>query len=282
MKTKMLFTGLMLLALTGMVLTGCRKDKEDEDNDTSATSDNAFATATFQDMGNIADEAARGNSLSNYRNGNAEGVLSACATITHDSLISADLDTITVDFGSSNCTCADGRNRRGQLIITYTGSYRDSLTTITITPNNYFVNDNQVMGTHTIVNQGHNAAGHLVYNVTVSGQIILANGSGTITWNANKVREWITGESTSLWSDDIYSITGTASGTSANGSTFTANITSPLIRNMSLGCRRHFVQGAVDITPSNKPVRHVDFGSGTCDDVATVTINGNTYTVHLR
>lgn len=273
---------LMLLAIAGMVLTGCRKDKEEEDNDTSASSDNALAAATFQDIGNIADEASRGNTLSNYKSGSPDGLLSACATITHDSLDNSNLDTITVDFGSTNCTCADGRNRRGKLIITYTGRYRDSLTTITITPSNYFVNDNQVMGTKTIVNQGHNAAGHLVYNITVNGQIVLANGSGTITWNANKVREWIAGESTAVWNDDMYSITGTANGTSANGTSFTATITSPLIRNMALGCRRHFVQGTVDITPSNKPVRTIDFGSGTCDDIATVTINGNTYTIQLR
>lgn len=51
---------------------------------------------------------------------------------------------------------------------------------------------------------------------------------------------------------------------------------------MALGCRRHFVQGTFDLTPSNKPTRHIDFGSGTCDDIATVTINNHTYTIHLR
>lgn len=278
--TRFVFATMMMLVIPGMILTGCKKD-EDQDNDTSAAGDNAFAEATYQDVGNIADEASRSGSLSNYRNGNTT-ILSSCATITHDSLNNADPDTITVDFGTTNCTCADGRNRRGKVIINYTGRYRDSLTTITIGFDNYFVNDNQVLGTHTIVNQGHNAAGHLVYNVTVNGQIILANGSGTITWNATKVREWITGESTAMWSDDIYSITGSASGTGANGTNYSATITNPLIRNMALGCRRHFTQGTCTLTPDNKPTRTIDFGTGTCDDIATVTINNNTYTIHLR
>jgi hypothetical protein len=279
---KLVLTTMITLAVSAMVLTGCKKDDDQDDNDTSATSDNAFAEATYQDVASIADEASRSNSLSNFRNSTPEGLLSSCATITRDTLNNSNVDTITVDFGTANCTCADGRNRRGKIIINYTGHYRDSLTTINITFDNYFVNDNQVMGTHTIINQGHNAAGHLIYNITVNGQIILANSAGTITWTTNKVREWTAGESTAAWSDDMYSITGSASGTGANGQSFTATVTSPLIRNMALGCRRHFVQGTAEITPSNKPTRTIDFGNGTCDDIATVTINGNTYTVHLH
>lgn len=282
MKTQgFLFKSLMVIALSAVVLTSCKKD-EDEDNDTSISNDNALAEATFQDAGNIADEAATSGSLSNYKLGGNDGLLSACATITHDSLVNTDLDTVTVDFGSTNCTCADGRNRRGQVIVTYTGRYRDSLTTINIGFNNYFVNDNQVLGTKTIVNNGHNAAGNLVYTITVNGQIVKANNGGTITWNANKVREWTAGEGTLVWNDDMYSITGSASGTGANGSSYTANITSPLIRNMAVGCRRHFVQGTFDLTPANKPTRTVNFGNGACDNIATVTINNNTYTIQLN
>ena len=282
MKTKrFLLAGISMLTLAAMVLTGCKKE-EDNDSDTSASSDNALAEGIYQDAANIADEAATAGSLSNYKLGGNEGLLSACATITHDSLVNSDLDTVTVDFGTTNCTCADGRNRRGKVIVTYTGRYRDSLTTITVGFNNYFVNDNQVLGTKTIVNNGHNAAGHLVYTITVNGQIIKANNGGTISWTANKVREWTAGENTMQWSDDMYSITGSASGTGANGTSYTANITSPLIRNMALGCRRHFVQGTFELTPSNKPMRTVDFGTGACDDIATVTINNNTYTIHLN
>ena len=91
------------------------------------------------------------------------------------------------------------------------------------------------------------------------------------------------GESTSGilgWSDDIYSITGSATGTSASQNNFSATITSPLIKKMNC---RHIVQGTFTFDPGNgKPVRTVDFGNGTCDDIATVTINGNVYTIQLR
>jgi hypothetical protein len=280
MKTNRIILATVLLATAAFVFTGCRR--EEEDTDTSASGDNALAESTFNDVTNISDEAGYNGSLSNYRSGDNEGVLSACATITVDSLNTADQDTIHINFGTTNCTGNDGRNRRGEIIVYYTGRYRDSASVHTITFNNYYVNDNQVLGTKTVTNLGHNSAGHLVYDIDVNGSIVLANNEGTITWNSQRQREWVSGEGTMTWGDDMYSITGTATGTGANGNSYTMNITSPLIRNMALGCRRHFVQGTFELTPSNKPMRTVDFGSGACDDVATVTINNNTYTIHLR
>jgi len=80
----------------------------------------------------------------------------------------------------------------------------------------------------------------------------------------------------------MYAITGSASGTKASGASFTVNITEALIRNMSSSlCRRHFTQGKVELTPSGKATRFIDYGTGACDDQATVTINGNVYNITL-
>jgi hypothetical protein len=168
-------------------------------------------------------------------------------------------------------------------LIVYTGKYKDSLTTITVTPINYFVNDNKVSGQKTIKNLGHNSAGHLVYEINANISIIKADNTGTIQWSGIRHREWLTGEGTLIWSDDKYSITGSANGTNANGRSYTSVITSgkPLIRDMSLGCRKHFVSGELQHTPQGKPTRIIDYGNGTCDDKATVTINNNTYTITL-
>ncbi len=283
MKTnRIVLNACLLIASSALMLTGCKK--EEQDNDTSSSSDNAFAEATYTDVTNIADEAGVSGSLSNYRNGPAaeDGLLSSCAIITFDSVNGADQDTIHINFGTVNCAGNDGRNRRGEILVYYSGAYRDSASVHTITFNNYFVNDNQVLGTKTVTNVGHNSLGNLVYNINITGQIVLANNTGTITWISQRQREWLQGENTAIWSDDMYSVTGSASGTGSDGHTFTANITSPLIRNMALGCRRHFVQGTFVLTPDNRPARTIDFGSGACDDVATVTINNHTYTIHLR
>ncbi|HTL81270.1 MAG TPA: hypothetical protein VL651_06180 [Bacteroidia bacterium] len=283
MKTnRFLLSPMIVVAIVALTFSSCRR--ETEDNDTNTAGDNAFAESAFNDVTNISDEAGYTGTLSNYRLANSEGIIaSSCATITFDSANTANQDTIHINFGTTDCTCNDGRTRRGEIIVFYSGRYRDSASTHTITFNDYYVNDNHVMGTKTVVNNGHNAAGHLVYTITVTdGRIDLANNGGTIYWNSTRQREWTSGESTMIWSDDVYSITGTASGEGTDGHHFDVLITSPLIRNMTLGCRRHFVQGTLKLTPDNKPERIVDFGSGACDDIATVTINNHVYTIHLR
>ena len=282
MKAKLVTSVLSIITITGIIcLSSCKKkDMSEKDTDTSSASDQSLASSSVNDLTNISDEAGRNYSVSSFRTADANGLLAtSCAIITVDTLSAT--KTITVNFGATNCTCNDGRNRRGSIILSFNGKYRDSLTVITVNPVNYFVNDNQVSGTKTITNKGHNAANHLVYEISANMTIVKANGAGTISWSSVRQREWIAGESTLIWSDDIYSITGSASGTSASGNSFSSIITSPLIRNMSLACRKHFIQGILEHTPNGKATRIINFGNGACDDQATVTINGNTYTITL-
>jgi len=281
MKTKQLTLGIAIVAIAfTSILSSCKKKtKEETDSDTSSASDQSLASTSVNDLTSISDEAGRSGSLSSFKTSESSAILSTCATITFDTLAAA--KTITVNFGATNCLCNDGRYRRGNIKMNFTGKYRDSFTVITITPLNYFVNDNQLTGSTTITNKGHNAAHHLVYEINANMTIIKASGAGTISWTSIRQREWTTGETTISWLDDTYSITGNASGTTANGNTFTSIITTPLIRNMAAGCRRHFTAGVLEHTPGGKATRIIDFGSGSCDDQATVTINGHVYTITL-
>lgn len=278
MKNKRAIRFLLAAAVIGVTFISCRKHKDDEDIDTTSSNDNALAEGTYNDAANISDQAAAGN-LASYIAASNTGVktpLSACAVITRDTISMPHL--ITVNFGTSNCLCNDGRYRRGIINISYSGQYRDSASTHTITFTDYFVNDNRIMGTKTVVNNGHNAAGNLTYSITVNGQIAKSTG-GTITWNSSRTREWIIGENTPTWGDDVYLISGTASGTSVSGNSFTVTITTPLRR--EIGCR-HFVSGKFTLSPSGKADRYFDFGNGACDNQATVTINGRVNIITLN
>ena len=289
MKTKQLILGAAVLVMAASFsLTGCRKDR-DNDNDTSGAEDNALADKSFEDMGQISNEAANG-SVGSFKMGDNDGIMSVCATVTHDTA----LNTILVDFGSTNCLCNDGRYRRGKIYISYSNaskpepySYWDSLTTITITTSptdDYFVDDNQIKGSKTVTNNGHNGAGHMNWSVTVNGTVVKANNQGTVAWTSTRNLEWLAGETTPfIWIDDEYGVTGSCSGTSAKGTPFSVNITSQLVR--KIACPKHFVTGTFDFTPGSKPVRQVDFSppsNGACDNIATVTINGKTYTVTMK
>ena len=284
MKTKNLLKYFMVVAAVGMFFMGCKKEKDEKpaivDSDTEGAAENALAEGSFEDAGNISDQAAAGN-LTSYlapNNDSGErGLLSLCATITRDTVSTP--RTITIDFGTSPCLCSDGRYRSGIINVSYSGHYRDSLSTHTITFNNYVVNGYKVEGSKSVTNNGHNNSGNLNFTITVSGTITKISTGATVTWASNRVREWIEGESTFIWNDDVYLITGTASGSHSNGNSFTATITTAL--KIKLDCH-YIVSGGMDLTPSGKPTRSIDWGNGTCDDQATVTINGTVYYITLH
>lgn len=267
--------GLVILIAT-TALNSC--SKENREIDFTTAYHQALADESFNDVTNIADEASTTGSVS-HKTDDTNSLTAGCAVVTRDTVSMPHITTI--DFGTG-CTGADGRTRKGQIIVTYDGKYRDPGTTITITFNNYFVNDHQITGTKTIHNDGVNANGHLSYSIDVNGQMILADNAGTITWTSQRIREWVSGESTPNCDDDQYSITGTVLGVAANGDQFSVEVVTPLIRNLALGCRRHFVSGEVLLKQSGKPDRLLNYGTGDCDNLATVTVNGNTYNIVLK
>lgn len=280
MKRNMFFLkGLISIVLFSIVLFGCKKDNNEKDTDTQLASDNALASKIFNDIQDIADEAGNNGTVNTFIMLDEASLLSSCATVNKDTITIP--HRITIDFSSTNCLCKDGNYRRGQIYIDFTGKYKDSGATHTISFNNYFVNDNQVSGSKTVTNEGRNSHGHLSFTIIVNGTIILANNVGTITWTANRTREWLAGENTAIRNDDIYLITGIESGTRASGKSYSSIITKPLRREIS--CQfHHFVSGTIEITPTGKATRTLDYGNGVCDDEANVTINGTSYNIKLH
>ena len=279
MKTKeIIFKSLFAMAITGLLLGGCRK-KEEADEDSQAGSDQSQAEAYSNDAANIADAAAKGTVDYKLAPGYDDlNPLGTCATVSKDSSQKPTYK-ITVSFGATNCLCKDGRYRRGDIIITHTGNYFASGAKKTVTFNNYYVNDNHVEGTKTITNNGKNSAGHFSWSVDVQNMKITRTDGKFHTWNSQRTREMIAGDSTLTWNDDVYLITGSANGTNINGVTYSANITVALKR--ALSCK-WFLSGTVEITPGSKATRSLDFGNGNCDDDATVTIKGKSFPIKLH
>lgn len=284
MKNKMKF-GFVAVAATLLVYVGCKKDKEEDDRDGTTAVEYAMADASFGDVASIADEGYDG-SLESYRvmnGGAAEKVMTSCATITFDTTTSP--KTFTVDFGTTDCLCNDGNYRRGKIIVSWTLPYRDSGSTHSITFDNYFVNYNQLLGTKTVTNNGRNTSGKLSYTVTINGSIIwdpqYFGGGGTSTYTSTRTRVWTAGEATGTWLDDIYHISGTASGTTRTGSSYTMSTTTPLKKEIGF---KHLTDGILVFTPSGKYPRTIDYGyvNGLRDALAKVTINGYTFTIQLK
>ncbi len=272
-----------------LALMACKKEKNTElEFDTQTSQDNSLAENTFNDVNNIANQAVEngGSGLTTYPFADDNSLLSVCATVTITPDSAGSGGSINVDFGSANCLCRDFRYRRGVIHIEYSGAYRDSGTVITTTFNNYYVgrdssNMFKVTGHKTVTNQGHNANNHLWYTIQVNGQLENRNGQ-ILTWNSVREREWIAGESTTGmngWLDDQYYIRGSADGTNFEGTAFTVNITKRLW--VALDCS-YIKEGTFELIPTGKPTRVFDYGDGTCDDDATLTVNNTTFPIKLR
>lgn len=255
-----------ITALTLLALAACRKEEEDPvDNDYTSAIDNSFGEALFNDALKQTDDAAS--------DGGIRAMLDGCVdTVIID--LNANPHTMFIDFGTVNCQGNDGRYRRGSIMVTFTGGYSDPGTVITITPQDYYVNDYRVQGTKTVTNMGDDTNGNTYFTVEVAGTITAPNNQWTSTHNASRVRTWVAGEGTGTPYDDVYLITGTGNGTNRNGVPYTLNIDQAL--RIEIGCP-YIVSGQVTITPQNLAPRTVNFGSGSCDDDISVTVNGNTY-----
>ena len=151
--------------------------------------------------------------------------LSACASIKYQNLNLLDADTLIVDFGPSDCLCADNRYRRGKILAILTSAYYDSTNTsgVIIAFNGYYVNDNKVEGTKTVIVKGRNVTtSNYEFTSTVAGKITnrLAQ---TMTWNATETKVVLNQTSYSSWYGATYSITGTASGSGFNGTNYSSS-----------------------------------------------------------
>jgi len=275
-KLMSLISVLFAFTMVIFVMTSCKKsDDSSGPNEIQQAQDNVKAEWIYEDAGNMAESGISGSL--NMKSG--ADVLSNCATVTIDTV--AIPHTLVIDFGNSNCLCNDGNYRKGKILVQFMGRYFETGSYHTISFEDYYINDNMVTGSRYVSNNGPDSLGFMNWTVTVAGELTLANNAGSISWNANRLRTLIQGASTPARLDDVYEITGSGSGSRLNGTEWTAIIQTPL--RLELSCMyRHPVSGEVLISIANKPDRHLNYGTGSCDNVATVAINGISYNITLH
>jgi len=272
---------LVLIAL-GAVLgtTSCKKRKLNKSTVTSQ--DNAIAEMVFNDAFKVTEDAMKDNGLEKSGLG-LSSTYNSCATVSLTPPLGDTTfpKTLTIDFGSVNCEDAYGIERRGKVIATTTGYYRDAGTVITITTENYYVNDYKVEGTKTVTNNGLNSDNQTYFTIVISGAVITYPNGDVASYESNRIRTWVIGEATQGLLgilDDEYDITGTASGINREGRSYTMTVTSAL--RVAILCR-WVKQGTIEIQPEDLYLRTVDFGDGTCDNDASVTINSKVYNFQM-
>ncbi|MCK9206790.1 MAG: hypothetical protein M0P66_06740 [Salinivirgaceae bacterium] len=271
----------------GMVFNSCELSDQADIQDNGETVDvsveNELYTAdVFDEVIEVADEAVDlyESSSSSLKSANGFGYsrLSECVTVTRE--VEQGTIVMTINFGDTNCLCNDGRERRGKIIMTHEGRYFDSLVYITFSFEDFFVDDNQVVGNKSVT-QTVNADSQRVSSIVIDGSLILANNGGTITYSSEKTRTIVEGSDTRTKRDDVIETTG--------GSTLTTDsvqvvmtILEPLVRKNEIGCFMYIIQGIMQIEKTGESVLTIDYGDGTCDNLADVTQDGVTTTIELK
>jgi hypothetical protein len=263
--------------LTGaLLLSSCGKKAEIETaaNNEEATAQNKEeGDAVGNETQNIADAAANsGLSVVGRLSSSSFNEISEagqCATITHDTTITPKL--VIIDFGTTNCLCNDNRMRRGKILVTYTGGrYKDIGSVKTVTFENFYRNDNKIEGTRIVSNKGLNDNQNYHWEVKETNMKITKVDGKFHTWNSTRDREMLAGYSTIAWSDDEYQMTGNADGINQNNIAYTASITTPLHRIMTC---KWIDKGVIEfVNEANGKIRTIDYGTGNCDNLATVTV----------
>ena len=263
----------LFAVVAGIAFVGCKKEVP-LDTDLSVALDNGIAEGSFQEILAIVSQQAVMNGLTGYTSTLYGKIAEDCPTVTLSEAIGTFPNTMTIDFGDE-CTSYLGLKRSGKIFAHFTGFYKDEATIITVTTEDYFVNDNKVEGTKYVTNEGVNDAGNIYFTIYVAdGVITLATGE-IITWTSSRTREWIEGSESFEIEDDVYSISNgpfaehSASGINRNGTPFTVDISTPLVKRMDCDW---LTQGVIEITPEGFTTRVIDFGGGVCDNEATLSI----------
>jgi hypothetical protein len=214
--------------------------------------------------------------------------INPCYTITITRLNPPDLFPVKVviDFGTTGCRGLDGHIRRGKIITEYTGRLIVPGASATTRFDGFYVDSIKVEGIHKIANTSSSNTTRQ-YTVDVTDAKLTRPSGNFVEWRNHKVITQIEGLATVSPLDDIFRIEGSASGKVKRGALLVAwesNILEPLIKKFSC---RWIVKGKIRTvrinTAANSPwIAVLDFGSGTCDNQATVTINGVSHQITLR
>ena len=188
---------------------------------------------------------------------------------------------VPLDFGNTGCRGIDGRIRSGKIHIYRTS--RDSLlrpgALRIVTLENYKVEGISVAGTRSWQNIGLDSLGRPIYSVsTHGGELVFQDGS-SIYFEGNHVVTFLEGFNNGILADNVFSITGTSSGITRKGTNWTSQITVPLIKKFA--CR--WITDGVRNIQINNNTYIIDFGDGTCDRRALLTLpSGRTRVVWFR
>ncbi len=269
------------LVVLGLTFTSCSDEdttSPDEEQNVeisevalSSEVDNAASV-----IGDIIIDAYEGeeSDAQNRTDGQQTG-LPDCVTITV--VVQQGFREVTVDFGTEGCV-VHGHLLKGQIVFSYTRDPEAQQVMISYSLVDFFFDAKNILGSKTLLKQLSNENGNPQFTHTLDLTVIWPNGAQA-SREGLKIKEWVEGFGSGVWSDNVFEITGNWNTTFVNGNMHTYEVLTPLRREVICF---YFVSGSVDVQRTNFGGTF-DYGAGDCDNQATFTTNnGNVIDVTLN
>lgn len=203
-----------------------------------------------------------------------------CPTVTSSAPLGTFPNTVTFDFGDG-CTGPKGHIHSGVILVVQSAPIHEDGATRVTTFDQYFVDGVQMLGTISLTNLGEDTEGNKSFSRTVSEAQLIFPDQTTVNWNSSYTRTQIAGGNTNSFMDDVFAISGSASGVNRAGLAFSSVITEDLIK--ARNCR-WVSEGIVELSYANG-TRSINYGvpNTNCNDIAELTLaNGQTRLIHIH
>lgn len=208
-----------------------------------------------------------------------------CATVTRvpafgTTPTTGQLVTKTINFGTTGCTLNNGNVVKGKIIISF--NYNLPVNNWTVTFENFYHNNIKVNGTKTYTRTMVGSPAHPKITVDINVTITLSDGR-VLTRTGQRVWEFIAGYDTpAIVTDNQHQVTGNWTTTFPNTTTQTATITTPLLIKMECTTQQKplIVKGVISYVRGRHNAT-LDFGDGTCDNIAIFTKDGISVQINI-
>lgn len=198
-----------------------------------------------------------------------------CVTITV--VAQQNYRQVTLDFGTEGCI-VHGHLIKGQIVFDYTRNPEVQQIMINYNLIDFYFDAKNIIGNRSILKELSNENGNPQFTHNLSVTVIWPNGVQA-SREGTKIREWVDGFGSGIFSDNVFEITGDWSATFVNGNTHAYEVLIPLRREVICD---YFVSGSFDVQRTNFG-GVFDFGNGACDNQATFIFNsGQEITITLN
>ncbi|SDR91959.1 hypothetical protein SAMN04515667_0991 [Formosa sp. Hel1_31_208] len=272
---------MLAFVVLGLAFTSCSNDEAAVPAETQNTEISEVALSSEIDtaanvIGDVIISAYEGQESDELgRLAEPDSGLPECVTITL--VAQQNFRELTLDFGTEGCV-VNGHLLRGQIVLTYTRNPEAQEILLTYDLIDFYFNAKNIIGSKTLLKELSNDNGNPQFTHTLDLTVIWPNGAQA-SREGLRIREWVEGFGSGVFSDNVFEVTGNWTTTFVNGNEHTYQVVVPLRREVIC---LYFVSGSVDVQRTNFGGTF-DYGSGACDNAATFTFNnGNVVDIILN